>query len=164
MSQTRDMVVPFVREEAVGALNHTVAELCDLFASVKQVYWNLRGVSFLGLHRFLDEFAGRTLVHIDAAAELAMALGGTVEGAWHKSAIYPPSKEMPAPSIAGISGWLRELANVNAACGEHVHAAVGKMRDAGELGTADLLTAIAQDLDQQFRMLEAHIDQQFQTA
>lgn len=151
---------PFVRQEAVGVLNHTVAELFDLFVRIKRVCWNVRGVSFLGLHQFLDEFARRTLDDLDAAAELALALGGTVEGAQRESVRLPPPKKNEPSPITGISIWLQELATVNATYSNHVHAAVGRMKDAGELGAAELLMAIARDLDQQFWKLEVHIDQQ----
>lgn len=160
MNKTLKPPAPFARKEAVGVLNHTVAELFDLFVRIKRATWNVRGVSFVGLHRFLDEFARRTLDDLDAAAELALALGGTVEGARRETAMLAPPKKKAPSSIAGISSWLQELAIVNAAYSEHVHTAVGRMKDAGELGTADLLTVIARDLDQQFWVLEAHIDQQ----
>ncbi len=148
------------RRETVGVLNHTVAELFDLFVRIKRVCWNARGISFIGLHRFLNEFARRTLNDLDAAAELALALGGTVEGARRESARLPTPKEQEPSSIAGISGWLQELAAVNATYSEHIHAAVRRMKEAGELGAAELLTVIARDLDEQFWMLEAHIDPQ----
>jgi len=160
MNKTLNPPAPLVRKEAVGVLNHTVAELFDLFVHIKRVCWNVRGVSFIGLHRFLDEFARRTLDDLDAAAELALALGGTVEGARRHSAMLPPPKKKVPSSIVGISSWLQELATVNATYSEHMHAAVGRMKDAGELGAAELLTVIARDLDQQFWMLEAHIEQQ----
>jgi starvation-inducible DNA-binding protein len=159
MNKASHTLPPFLRKEAIGVLNRTLAELLDLFVRTKQIYWNLRGISFVDLHRVLDECAKRTLDHIDSAAELAMALGGRVESTRSRSAIpFPPERKEPF-SIAGISLWLQELAKMNAAYSEHVHAAIGKMTEAGEFGTADLLTVIAWDLDEQFWMLEAHLDQ-----
>jgi starvation-inducible DNA-binding protein len=160
MNKTLNSSVPHARREAVGRLNHTVAELFDLYVRIKRVCWNVRGVSFLDLHRFLDEFARRTLDDLDAAAELALALGGTVEGARRESARLPPPGEKEPSLTAGISSWLQELATINSIYSKHVHAAVRSMKDAGELGAADLLMAIARDLDQQFWMLEAHIERQ----
>jgi len=40
----------------------------------------VRGTTFIGLHKLLDEFAGRMMSDIDLAAERATALGGIVEG------------------------------------------------------------------------------------
>ena len=160
MNNNSNKLVRSTHKEVVGVLNHTVAELFDLFVRIKRVDWNVRGISFLGLHRFLDEFARRTLDDLDAAAELALALGGTIEGAQRDSALFMPSKKKELSPVAGIVSWLEDLAAVNATYSKHVHAAVRRMHDAGEPAAAELLTVIARDLDQQFWMLEAEIDQQ----
>jgi starvation-inducible DNA-binding protein len=154
-------VPPTLRKLAISLLNHTVVELFDLFVCIKHADWNVRGASFIGLHRFLAEFAWRILDYMDVAAEQAISLGGTVEGAVRAGSKHLPLKQSDVPHpIGGISYWLQELAKVNATYSEHARAAAGKMTEAGEPGTADLLTAIARDLAQPFWMLEAHMDQQ----
>src|ERR1700723_562394 len=80
MNKTRNNLPATVRKEAIAVLNVTVADLFDLFARIKQAHWNVRGTTFIGLHKLLDEFAGRILNHLDIAAERATALGGIVEG------------------------------------------------------------------------------------
>ena len=85
MNKTRNTLPPPVRKEAIVVLNNTVADLFDLFARIKQAHWNVRGTTFIGLHKLLDEFAERTLNHIDLAAERATALGGIVEGTLRES-------------------------------------------------------------------------------
>ncbi len=161
MNRTRNTLPPAVRKEAVASLNGTVAELFDLFARIKQAHWNVRGTTFIGLHKLLDEFAVRIIGHIDLAAERATALGGVVEGTLRESVKHShlKKKEEP-PSISGISDWIHELADLHAASGQHVRASVKTLTDAGDFGTADLLTDILRTLDLQLWLLEAHLNQQ----
>lgn len=161
MNKTRNTLSPRVRNEAIALLNYTVADLFDLFARIKQAHWNVRGTTFIGLHKLLDEFAATIMEHIDIAAERATALGGIVEGSLRESAKHShlKKKEEP-PSISGMSDWIHELADVHAAVGECVRKGVKKTSDAEDFGTADLLTDILRDLDKQLWLLEAHINQQ----
>jgi starvation-inducible DNA-binding protein len=160
MNQTRNTLPASSRRQAVTVLNRTVADLFDLFARIKQAHWNVRGTAFIGLHKLLDEFAGRTLNHIDLAAERATALGGIVEGTLRESAKFSRLKKKEEPaSISGMSDWLHELAEVHAAAGENVRQGIKKITVAEDFGTADLLTDILRTLDLQLWLLEAHINQ-----
>jgi len=127
MNRTRNTLPPHIRKEAIGALNNTVAELFDLFARIKQAHWNVRGTAFIGLHKLLDEFAGKVMSHIDLAAERATALGGIVEGTLRESVKHSQLKKKEEPSsISGLSDWIHELADVHAAAGERVRMAIKK--------------------------------------
>jgi starvation-inducible DNA-binding protein len=142
-------------------LNNTVADLFDLFARIKQAHWNVRGTTFIGLHKLLDEFASRILNHIDLAAERATALGGVIEGTLRESVKHShlKKKEEP-PSISGMSDWIHALADAHATAGERAHKAVKKLTEAEDFGSADLLTDILRSLDLQLWILEAHINRQ----
>jgi len=161
MNKTRNTLPPHIRKEAIVALNNTVADLFDLFARIKQAHWNVRGTTFIGLHKLLDEFAARTLNHIDLAAERATALGGIVEGTLRESVKHShlTKKEEPT-SISGMSDWIHELADVHAAVGERVRMAVKKLTASEDFGSADLLTDVLRTLDLQLWLLEAHINRQ----
>lgn len=160
MNKTRNTLPPHIRKEAIGVLNHTVADLFDLFARIKQAHWNVRGTTFIGLHKLLDEFTATIMEHIDIAAERATALGGVVEGSLRESAENSRLKKKEEPSsISGMSDWLHELADVHAVVGGGIRKAIKKTTDAEDFGTADLLTDILRDLDKQLWLLEAHINQ-----
>ncbi len=161
MNKTRNTLPPHIRKEAIAVLNRAVADLFDLFARIKQAHWNVRGTTFIGLHKLLDEFAERTLNHIDLAAERATALGGVVEGTLRDSAKYSRlgKKEEPK-SVSGMSDWIHELADVHAVVGENIRKAVKKLTAAEDFGTADLLTDVLRTLDLQLWLLEAHINKQ----
>jgi starvation-inducible DNA-binding protein len=161
VNKTRNTLPPPVRKEAIVVLNNTVADLFDLFARIKQAHWNVRGTTFIGLHKLLDEFADRTLNHIDLAAERATALGGIVEGTLRESVKHSHLKKKEEPSsISGMSDWIHTLADVHAEAGERVRKAIKKLTDAEDFGTADLLTDILRTLDLQLWLLEAHINRQ----
>ena len=161
MNRTRNTLPPSVRKKAIIILNNTVAELFDLFARIKQAHWNVRGTTFISLDRLLNEFATRTLNHLDLAAERATALGGVLEGTLCESAKRSRLKKREEPaSVSGMRDWINELAGVYASSGEHVRTAIRKMTDAGDFGSADRLTDIVRTLDLQLWLLEAHLNQQ----
>jgi len=161
MNKTRNTLPPHIRKETIAVLNNTVADLFDLFARIKQAHWNVRGTTFIGLHKLLDEFAGRILTHIDLAAERATALGGVVEGTLRESAKHSGLKKKEEPSsISGMSDWIHALADFHAEAGERVRKGIKQTTDAEDFGTADLLTDILRALDLQLWLLEAHINQQ----
>ena len=160
MNKTRNTLPPHVRKEAVGVLNDAVAELFDLFARIKQAHWNVRGTTFIGLHKLLDEYADRIMGHIDLAAERATALGGIVEGSLRESAKHSRLKKTEEPaSISGMRDWIEELADVHATCSGHIRASVKKMDSLEDFGTTDLLVDVLRTLDLQLWLLEAHINQ-----
>ena len=160
MNATRNTLPISARKKAVEALNATVADLFDLYARIKQAHWNLRGPSFIGLHKLLDEFAATVEEHVDVAAERAKALGGVVEGTLRESVKNSRLKRKEEPaSRSGQRDWIRELADVHAASGDHVRSAIKLVTDADDFGTADLLTDVLRDLDKQLWILEAHLDQ-----
>src|SRR5688572_7892026 len=161
MNTTRNTLPPAARQTAIKLLNTTVAGLFDLFARIKQAHWNVRGTTFIGLHKLLGEFAATTLAHIDDAAERATALGGRVEGTLRESVKRSRLKKKEEPtSKSNLRDWILELADVHAAAGEYVRVAIKKTTAAEDFGTADLLTGILRDLDKQLWLLEAHINQQ----
>jgi len=165
MNITRNTLPSHIRKEAIVALNNTVADLFDLFARIKQAHWNVRGTTFIGLHKLLDEFAARALNHIDLAAERATALGGIVEGTLRESIKHSHLKKKEEPSsISGLSDWIHELADVHAAVGERIRTAIKKLTASEDFGSADLLTDVLRTLDLQLWLLEAHINNRQQPA
>ncbi len=158
MHATRNTLPLATRQTAVQLLNRTVAELTDLFARIKQAHWNLRGLSFIGLHKLLDEFAAGTLTHIDAVAERATALGGVVEGTLREAVKGSRlDRQEEPPSRSGQTDWIHELADAHAEASTHVREAVKILTDAEDFGTADLLTDVLKHVEKQLWLLEAHI-------
>jgi starvation-inducible DNA-binding protein len=160
MNTTRNTLRPTVRQKSISVLNTVVADLLDLFARIKQAHWNVRGTTFIGLHKLLDEFGDRVLDQMDSVAERATALGGVVHGTLRQSAKASTLKRKEEPvSIHNMNAWLNELADVHAAAGKDVHEFIKATTDLEDFATADLLTGLLRDLDLQLWLLEAHLTQ-----
>lgn len=158
MNATRNTLPLATRKKAVHLLNNTVAEMLDLFARIKQAHWNLRGLSFIGLHKLLDELAATTLHDIDEVAERATALGGVVEGTLRDAVKQSRLKKREEPqSRSGQTDWLRELADAHALTAEHIRKGIKQMNDAEDFGTADLLTDVLRTVEKHLWLLEAHL-------
>ena len=164
MNATRNTLPTVVRKNAVRILNDTVANLFDLYlyARIKQAHWNLGGRAFIGLHKLLGEFATTVQEHVDAAAKRATALGGVVEGTLRESVknYHLKKKEEPAAK-SGPRDWIRKLADIHAASGDHVRSTLKQVADPDDCGAAEKLTDVLRDLDRQLRILEAHLDQKW---
>ncbi len=161
MNVTRNPLEASTRRTAVKLLNSAVADLFDLYARTKQAHWNLRGPAFIALHEMLDEFAEEILKHLDAAAERATALGGTVEGTLRQTVSNSRLKRQEQPaSRSSQRDWLRELADVHATCSSQLRSAIKKTSSADDFGTADLCTDALRAIDKQLWMLEAHLSPQ----
>jgi starvation-inducible DNA-binding protein len=162
MNKTRNTFRPHIRKEGITILNNnTVADLFDLFARTKQAHWNVRGTTFIGLHKLLDEFSERILTHVDVAPERATALRGVVEGTLRESMKHSrlDKKEEPS-SISGMADWIHALADFHAEAADWVRPGIKQTTDVEDFGTADLFTDILRALDLQFWLLEAHINRQ----
>lgn len=158
MHSTRNSLPASTRKVAVEFLNSTVAELLDLFGRIKQAHWNLRGESFIGLHKLLDEFAEHTLEDIDAVAERATALGGVVEGTLREAVkqSHLGHKEEP-DSRSDMTDWVEELSDAHAVTSTHIRKAIKELTEAEDFGTADLLTDVLKRVEKQLWLLEAHL-------
>src|SRR5947207_7922747 len=68
------------RVEVIGLLNQRLAECIDLQTQSKQAHWNVKGPSFIGLHKLFDEINEAVDGYVDLIAERIVQLGGIAEG------------------------------------------------------------------------------------
>src|SRR5882672_2358292 len=68
------------RVEVIGLLNQRLAEAIDLQTQCKQAHWNVKGPSFIGLHKLFDEVNEDVETYVDLIAERVVQLGGIAEG------------------------------------------------------------------------------------
>ena len=64
------------RVEVIGLLNQRLAEAIDLQTQCKQAHWNVKGPSFIGLHKLFDEVNEDVETYVDLIAERVVQLGG----------------------------------------------------------------------------------------
>src|SRR5437773_10391360 len=68
------------RAEAVALLNQRLADCIDLQAQCKQAHWNVKGPTFIALHKLFDEITEDVQQYADLLAERVVQLGGIAEG------------------------------------------------------------------------------------
>src|SRR5438034_6813025 len=77
---TKNDLPEAARSEAVGLLNQRLADCIDLQTQCKQAHWNVKGPSFIALHKLFDEINEDVEEYVDLLAERVVQLGGVAEG------------------------------------------------------------------------------------
>lgn len=143
------------RRQLVALINARLADAVDLKLAAKHAHWNVKGPHFLSLHELFDQLAGVLEAPIDDMAERITALGGTAHGTIALVARGTSLAPYPAEVVAGAD-HVEALASAVAAFGQSVRKAIGSADKLGDEGTADLFTALSQEVDKQLWLLEAH--------
>src|SRR4029453_14705435 len=68
------------RVEVARLLNQRLSDCIDLQMQCKQAHWNVKGPSFIALHKLFDEINEDVEEYVDLLAERVVQLGGTAEG------------------------------------------------------------------------------------
>jgi starvation-inducible DNA-binding protein len=152
---TRHSLPAKTRTRIVDLLNAQLGTLLDLHSQCHQAHWNVRGRSFIALHKLFDELADLVDEHVDETAERITALGGDARGTVRMAGDASPLPDYPARlenDIEHVAALLERFALAGAATRD----AVDEATKLGDTGTADLLTGVSRDLDKGLWLLEAH--------
>jgi len=142
------------KQQVIGLLNERLQDGIDLALATKQAHWNLKGPGFIGVHLMLDGFRKELDTHVDEIAERAAQLGGTALGT--TQAVVAGTALKPYPiEIVAVKDHLAALIERYAAVANSVREAIDKTDEAGDAGTADLLTNYSQALDKALWFLES---------
>jgi starvation-inducible DNA-binding protein len=143
------------RLEAVGLLNQRLADCIDLQTQSKQAHWNVKGLTFIALHKLFDEINADVAEYADLLAERVVQLGGIAEGtvgavAERSTLIdYPLGLSTGAEHVAALSDSL-------AMFGRTVRLGIEEMNELEDAGSADILTEISRGVDKWLWFVEAH--------
>src|SRR5438128_424695 len=77
---TKNDLPEATRLEAIGLLNQRLADCIDLQTQCKQAHWNVKGPTFIALHKLFDEINEDVEAYVDLIAERIVQLGGIAEG------------------------------------------------------------------------------------
>lgn len=140
----------------ISLLNARLADAADLKMQMKQAHWSVKGSDFIQLHELFDQVAARVDVQVDDIAERAVQLGGVALGTTRLAAAASTLPEYPFDLNDGIAhaGAVADRLGLYGAC---LRDAIEKATDAGDLGTADLFTAISREVDKDLWFVEAHL-------
>jgi len=143
------------RAEAVALLNQRLADCIDLQAQCKQAHWNVKGPTFIALHKLFDEITEDVQEYADLLAERVVQLGGIAEGTVgvvaERSTLvdYPLGLSTGAEHVAALSDAL-------AMFGRTVRVGIDEMNDLQDADSADILTEISRGVDKWLWFVEAH--------
>src|SRR3977135_631381 len=73
---TKNDLPESIRLEVIPLLNQRLAECIDLQTQCKQAHWNVKGPSFIGLHKLFDEINESVEEYVELIAERIVQLGG----------------------------------------------------------------------------------------
>lgn len=144
-----------VKSVMIDVLNKRLNDGIAVSLNVKQAHWNLRGKSFIGVHLMLDKFRSELDSFTDLMAERVVQLGGTAMGT--VDTVNSLSK-IPEYSLTlvSIDQHLSALVSGHAVFANALRKDIATAEEAGDAGTADLLTEVSRGVDMQLWFLEAH--------
>src|SRR5262245_10708100 len=143
------------RVEAIDLLNQRLADCIDLQTQCKQAHWNVKGPSFIALHKLFDEVNEAVEEYVDLIAERVVQLGGIAEGTARivaqRSGLvdYPLTLASGDEHVAALSDALAEF-------GRTARLGIDEMNDLRDADSADILTEISRGIDQWLWFVEAH--------
>jgi len=143
------------RTEAIDLLNQRLADCIDLQTQCKQAHWNVKGATFIALHKLFDEINEDVEGYVDLIAERIVQLGGIAEGTARivaqRSALidYPLTLAAAEEHVAALSDALAQF-------GRTVRIAIEEMDELQDACSADIMTEIARGVDKWLWFVEAH--------
>jgi starvation-inducible DNA-binding protein len=152
---TKNDLPEAARRDAVELLNQRLADCIDLQTQCKQAHWNVKGPSFIALHKLFDEINEDVEEYVDLIAERVVQLGGIAEGtvgivAKRSSLIdYPLALSSGSEHVAALSDAL-------AMFGRTARVGIEEMNELEDADSADILTEISRGVDKWLWFVEAH--------
>ncbi len=156
MYPTKNDLPEKTRADGVTILNARLADSIDLMHQAKQAHWNVKGPSFIALHKLFDEIVDAAEEYMDLLAERVVQLGGTAEGTVQITVKRTKLREYPL-SIAGERDHVEALSAALAAYGKSIRHAIDQTDELGDKDTADIFTEISRGVDKYLWLVEAHL-------
>jgi starvation-inducible DNA-binding protein len=156
MYQTTHDLPAQTRADVSVLLNARLADSIDLMHQAKQAHWNVKGPSFIALHKLFDEVVDAAEDYMDLLAERVVQLGGTAEGTIQVATTRTELKEYPL-MLAEEREHVEALASALAAYGRSVRRAIEQTNELGDTDTADICTEISRGIDKYLWFVEAHL-------
>ncbi len=122
----------------------------------RQAHWNLKGPSFIALHKLFDEIVDAAGEFMDLIAERIVQLGAAAEGTIQAAAKHSTLKEYPL-GVSAEHDHVEALSSALAAYGKGIRRAIDERDRLGDKDTADLFTEISRGTDKHLWFVEAHL-------
>jgi starvation-inducible DNA-binding protein len=152
---TRNDLPAVARAEISDLLNQRLADCIDLQTQCKQAHWNVKGPSFIALHKLFDEINEEVEEYVDLLAERVVQLGGIAEGTARVVAERSSLDVYPLVDSGGPQ-HVESLSIALAGFGRSVRLGIEEMNELGDADGADILTQISRGIDKALWFVEAH--------
>ena len=156
MYPTKNDLPETVRGNVIDVLNARLADAIDLQTQCKQAHWNVKGPTFIALHKLFDEVNDDVEEYVDLIAERAVQLGGVAEGTARSIVKRTTLAEYGARG-SDARDHVQALATALSTFGKAVRAAIARTGELGDADTADVFTEISRGADKWLWMVEAHV-------
>jgi starvation-inducible DNA-binding protein len=138
-------------------LNMCLANMGDLSSHLKQGHWNIKGESFISIHKLLDEIYTGVIEYVDNLAERCIALGGSVRGTNRMSVSTSILLEMEI-EIYKQEDVIRVVAASLSLCANILRSSIDKIDSSGDKVTSNILQDMVAGLDKWTWFINSHID------
>ena len=152
---TKNDLPEATRIEVTRLLNQRLAESIDLQTQCKQAHWNVKGPSFIALHKLFDEINEDVEEYVDLLAERVVQLGGIAEGTVGVVAERSELVDYPVARLTEME-HVAALSDALAMFGRSVRMGIDEMAELEDAGSADILTEISRGVDKWLWFVEAH--------
>lgn len=152
---TKNDLPEATRREVIDLLNQRLAESIDLQTQCKQAHWNVKGPSFIALHKLFDEINESVEDYVDLIAERIVQLGGIAEGTIGVVAERSELVDYPLVLTTGAL-HVSALSDALAMFGRSVRMGIEEMDELSDADSTDILTEISRGIDQWLWFVEAH--------
>jgi starvation-inducible DNA-binding protein len=152
---TKNDLPEATRARVTALLNKGLADCIDLQTQCKQAHWNVKGPSFIALHKLFDEINEEVEEYVDLLAERVVQLGGVAEGTARTVAERSTLADYPLALTSGAD-HVDALSSALAAFGSGTRRAIDQADELEDADTVDILTEISRGIDKWLWFVEAH--------
>ena len=156
MYQTKNDLPEQTRAGVITILNARLADSVDLMHQAKQAHWNVKGPSFIALHKLFDEVVDAAKDYMDLLAERIVQLGGTAEGTIQVATTRTALEAYPL-TLTEERDHGEALSSALATYGTGVRRAIEQTEALGDRDTADICTEISRGVDKYLWFVEVHL-------
>jgi starvation-inducible DNA-binding protein len=153
---TKNDLPEAARSRIADLLNQRLADCIDLQTQCKQAHWNVKGQSFIGLHKLFDDVNEDVEGYVDLLAERVVQLGGIAQGTARSVAARSTLSEYPSDATSGEE-HVEALSSALATFGAGTRRAIQQVDELRDDDTADILTEISRAVDKWLWFVEAHL-------
>ena len=152
---TRNDIPADARAKLIDLLNQQLADTLDLHSQTKYAHWNVKGPTFIALHKLFDEINEDVEGYVDLIAERIVQLGGIAEGTVGVVADRSTLLDYPLALATGAE-HVAALSDALAAFGRTARVGIEEMNELEDADSADILTEISRGVDKWLWFVEAH--------